>query len=1160
MKALFPILLLILFQAQLFAANGDDSLHAIPAKEGMNITPRTPCWFSYTLTEPDKKLIISSDGYTSENTCLIVYDSCNGNIIAQNDDYNYTSYSYSHYSNQSYVAISGLAPTTIYIYWGDEHSTMYFNWELRVEEDIELINCRNAVPAVEGANNDSAANKWYYFTMPEANKKLVISSYCDPAYEDFGLFFYHSCDSEYFDLASRSNGYVRKEIFDLDSNETVFFRWSGFSSYNCDYLFDLSVEDIEPGDIAALPLPAVEGTDTITVYDQLWYSYTMPLHNQRLIIQTPFSWNGHAISTVYDENYNELVGLNQNVCFKCPYHIVYDAIDSGQTVYILWSNNSYYSQPFTWTFSVEDIQPGDLCSIPIQAIEGTNIPTQSVCWYSYTMPEANKKIVLDSVISIPGYANPGPACGMSVFDACNGNTIPLSWFNDKYYLADLEPGQTIYLKFGCVFYWKLELEDRVTGDRCSDPIIIGEGEHNIPSIPTWYAFTMPEKNKQLIISTPYIDNSPAKFDVYDSCSGNILRQEQIIIDTFCISRISGIDSGQTVIIRGQYPSIYSGLSWYISSEDEPDIVIPNVVNITLDKGEIGSCDVMIGNEGGSDLHVTITPESSTKMGNIIIPDTSLLSPENAITICLWLYLSSQYDSVDCDAGDNWRIVLAKNLAFLGNGGYDIILEEDRTLTWDVGTVGGLMRYRSNEVIPYNEWTHLTFTYDAVNGIAAIYINGDKVGGSYLSEGDGKMLGNTTYLTLDYSTYNSCNNGYGHFSGNYDEFSIWNKIRPLEDIRKDLDQPKIDFLEDGLIGYWGFENGKNPDGNWDGKVHDYSPNHIDGYGNYDLFDSPFSFFDISPQSLTIPYGASESINLLFEPGERDTGVYEAKLAIRSDDPDESFKIIPVKMRIADLLTIRGYVRTQEGVGIRGVILSGLPGNPVTDSRGYFSMIINSGWNGTITPFHEMYNFSPPSIEISNINSDQVYEFIAILKALTINGFVQTNEGHGVQGVLLFGLPGNPVTGSNGYYSATVNYGWNGKVIPMHSEYSFEPSYRDYINITADQDDNYVGTSSTIVSEYADNPLRLSVYPNPFSDNTIFRYYLPEAAEVHLIVYDIRGMIIQTLVNDSQEAGSYTFTWDGSGAENGIYYYKLSVSSSVSNGKNETIYGKLVLIRE
>jgi hypothetical protein len=126
---------------------------------------------------------------------------------------------------------------------------------------------------------------------------------------------------------------------------------------------------------------------------------------------------------------------------------------------------------------------------------------------------------------------------------------------------------------------------------------------------------------------------------------------------------------------------------------------------------------MIGNEGGSDLHVTITPESSTKMGNIIIPDTSLLSPENAITICLWLYLSSQYDSVDCDAGDNWRIVLAKNLAFLGNGGYDIILEEDRTLTWDVGTVGGLMRYRSNEVIPYNEWTHLTFTYDAVNGIS-----------------------------------------------------------------------------------------------------------------------------------------------------------------------------------------------------------------------------------------------------------------------------------------------------------------------------------------------------------------------------------------------------------------------------------------------------------
>jgi hypothetical protein len=47
---------------------------------------------------------------------------------------------------------------------------MYFNWELRVEEDIELINCRNAVPAVEGANNDSAQTNGIILLCPRLTK------------------------------------------------------------------------------------------------------------------------------------------------------------------------------------------------------------------------------------------------------------------------------------------------------------------------------------------------------------------------------------------------------------------------------------------------------------------------------------------------------------------------------------------------------------------------------------------------------------------------------------------------------------------------------------------------------------------------------------------------------------------------------------------------------------------------------------------------------------------------------------------------------------------------------------------------------------------------------------------------------------------------------
>ena len=68
---------------------------------------------------------------------------------------------------------------------------------------------------------------------------------------------------------------------------------------------------------------------------------------------------------------------------------------------------------------------------------------------------------------------------------------------------------------------------------------------------------------------------------------------------------------------------------------------------------------------------------------------------------------------------------------------------------------------------------------------------------------------------------------------------------------------------------------------------------------------------------------------------------------------------------------------------------------------------------------------------------------------ISGKVQ-QDSKGVSGVTLTGLPGNPTTDRSGNYSAEVENGWTGTVIPNKSGYRFLPSSREYVNVTSAQE--------------------------------------------------------------------------------------------------------------
>ncbi len=67
------------------------------------------------------------------------------------------------------------------------------------------------------------------------------------------------------------------------------------------------------------------------------------------------------------------------------------------------------------------------------------------------------------------------------------------------------------------------------------------------------------------------------------------------------------------------------------------------------------------------------------------------------------------------------------------------------------------------------------------------------------------------------------------------------------------------------------------------------------------------------------------------------------------------------------------------------------------------------------------------------------------------------------------------------------------------------------------------------------------PNPFSAITQISYTLPEDGSVKLELLDVVGKQISVLEDKAQAAGSYTYTFSGNELPNGVYFYRMSVST-------------------
>ncbi|MBK7158901.1 MAG: T9SS type A sorting domain-containing protein [Ignavibacteria bacterium] len=79
-----------------------------------------------------------------------------------------------------------------------------------------------------------------------------------------------------------------------------------------------------------------------------------------------------------------------------------------------------------------------------------------------------------------------------------------------------------------------------------------------------------------------------------------------------------------------------------------------------------------------------------------------------------------------------------------------------------------------------------------------------------------------------------------------------------------------------------------------------------------------------------------------------------------------------------------------------------------------------------------------------------------------------------------------------------------------------------------------------------------YPNPFNPTTKIKFDITrnvrrEMQDVKLVVYDVLGSEVVTLINESKTVGSYEVEFDATGFPSGIYFYSLLIDGNVIDTK-------------
>ncbi len=139
---------------------------------------------------------------------------------------------------------------------------------------------------------------------------------------------------------------------------------------------------------------------------------------------------------------------------------------------------------------------------------------------------------------------------------------------------------------------------------------------------------------------------------------------------------------------------------------------------------------------------------------------------------------------------------------------------------------------------------------------------------------------------------------------------------------------------------------------------------------------------------------------------------------------------------------------------------------------------------------------------------------------------------------------------GTISATGLYSWTPVAADKGTTNTVKVRISDPVNSSVFTESTAVLTVENLVTGLEnlngvpDNYELKQNYPNPFNPSTKLQFSIPKEDRVILQVFNIIGQEVATIVNRTLGAGSYSFDFDASKLESGIYLYKITTSEFTS----------------
>lgn len=149
----------------------------------------------------------------------------------------------------------------------------------------------------------------------------------------------------------------------------------------------------------------------------------------------------------------------------------------------------------------------------------------------------------------------------------------------------------------------------------------------------------------------------------------------------------------------------------------------------------------------------------------------------------------------------------------------------------------------------------------------------------------------------------------------------------------------------------------------------------------------------------------------------------------------------------------------------------------------------------------------------------------------------SDPSGISGTAITNITGN---GFNVYYDAslTANSSLGGKTYSLLNGGSLLPKG----SATAVEESNeHIPATYTLDQNY----------PNPFNPTTVVSFQSPLAGRVRLVVYDMLGREVTTLVNGEMEAGRHEVPFNSIGLASGTYIYRLTADNFTSTRKMQLL---------